>query len=400
MSGQTSNHSSLKGKQIPDLREHLLTCVLPFWEQHSIDEEHGGFITHLARGGAVTDDSEKLLVMQSRMIYSFAVGAALGGPPEWLRMAGQGVAFLFRHFRDYTNDGWYWSTNREGRPRQTEKRTYGHASAAYALAEYGRIAHDSRALAAATHTWSLVQNYLWDNEHNGAIESCDRAWNPSGKGHSMGTHLHLMEALLALNEASGGNRFWPRVRWLGDLIVERMVEPRHRCGLESFECDWACDLQANLVNYGHNLEAAWLLLRADQIEAIPSYRHTARQFLDYCLQFGLDEKQGGICSHGPLGQSATLREKIWWVQTEAMVAFLLGYIVFGDQRYWDAFRSVVDFSLRCLHDQEQGEWYASVDETGAPRSTDKGSEWKAAYHITQACCYAHEYLQEIQPEVC
>lgn len=398
MLAQTANHFKPRGDQIPDLKEHLLTRVLPFWEAYSIDREHGGFITRLARDGSLTGDSEKFLVMQTRMVYSFAAGVGLGGPSEWLNMAGQGVAFLLKHFRDYTHDGWFWSTSREGRPLQTEKRTYGHAFAVYALAEYSRIAHDSRALAAATHTWSLVHNYLWDAEHDGAIETCHRTWNPGDKSHSMGTHLHLIEALLALNEAAGGNQFWPHARALCDLVVGRMVEPRHGCGLEHFEPDWTFghDPAGNLVNYGHNLEAAWLLLRAHQVEGIPAYRDTARGFLDYCLRFGLDTRHGGVFSHGPIGQPASVREKIWWVQTEAMVAFLLGYIVFGEACYWEAFRNVVGFSLHCLHDPECGEWFTTAEEDGTPRVTDKGSDWKSAYHVTQACCYAHEYLLEIR----
>jgi mannobiose 2-epimerase len=382
--------------QIPDLKEHLLTQVLPFWERHSIDSDHGGFITHLARDGSITDSSEKFLVMQTRMIYSFAAGKALGGPQNWLSLADQGVAFLLHHFRDFQYDGWLWSVTREGRPRESAKRTYGHAFATYALSEYGRITRNSRALAAAIHTWSLIANYLWDTKHEGAIEACDRTWNPTNPAHTMGTHLHLLEALLALHEATGEGRFWTRVRGVCDLIVTHMVDRNHRCGLENFHPDWThnSDLSRNLVNYGHNLEAAWLLLRVHRIEDIPAYRDTARHFLDYSLRFGLDTRHGGVFSHGPLDQPATVREKIWWVQTEALVAFLLAYLIFEDSRYWDAFRNVADFCLRHLHDPDHGEWYASTEEDGTPTRTDKGSGWKAAYHITQACAYAHQYLSD------
>ncbi|MCJ7751141.1 MAG: AGE family epimerase/isomerase [Armatimonadetes bacterium] len=108
--------STLGEDRIPDLRDHALTCVLPFWERYGIDRDHGGFITHLARDGRITDASQKFLVGQTRMIYSFAIGTELGGPPEWLTMADQGVDFLLRHFRDFEHDGWFWSTSLEGRP--------------------------------------------------------------------------------------------------------------------------------------------------------------------------------------------------------------------------------------------------------------------------------------------
>jgi len=382
---------------IPDLRQHLLTEVLPFWAKHSIDYDCGGFITHLARDGAVTSTAEKFLVPHTRLIYSFATGAALGGPEEWLSYARQGAAFFLRHFRDVEHDGWYWSVSRKGAPRQTHKRMYGHAFAIYGLSEFARISGDSVALAAADHTWSLVTDHFWDEEHGGIIENCSRNWEPTDRDHTMGTHMHLLEALLALDEASGGQRYRAQVRQIADLMVGNMVDPQHRCGIEKFHPDWRHNtaLSRNLVNYGHNLEAAWLLLRVHRREGDQAYRDTARDFLDYVLRFGLDATHGGVFSHGPFGGAASEREKVFWVQTEALVAFLLGYLVFDDRRYWDAFRNVVTFCLRCLHDPQHGEWYPGTTEDGVPRATYKGSEWKAAYHVTQALAYADAYLSEI-----
>jgi mannobiose 2-epimerase len=383
---------------IPDLREHLLTRVLPFWAQHSIDPDHGGFITHLSREGEVTDASTKYLVMQARMIYSFTAGCALGGPKLWLSAASQGAEFLLRHFRDVQHDGWFWSVSRAGRPVETAKRMYGHAFVVYALSEYARLTRDRRALAAAVHTCSLIARHLWDEEHGGVFEACDRAWTPTERGHTMGTHLHTLEAMLAMNEAMGDHRFWPRARQVADLIVSHMVEPESGCGLESFHADWTRDIadpKRALINYGHNLEAAWLLLRVHRAEPNAVYRETARGFLDYVMQYGLDTNYGGIYSHGPLNAPATVREKIWWVQCEALPAFLLGYLEFGEERYFDAFSQTLRFSLDHLYDPVFGEWYHSAEEDGAPRDQAKGSAWKAAYHVTQALAYADGYLREV-----
>jgi mannobiose 2-epimerase len=382
---------------IPDLRQHLLTRVLPFWARHSVDRDHGGFITHLARDGAVTDPSHKFLVMQARMVYSFITGAALGGPADWRAIAQQGAGFLLRIFRDIQYDGWFWSVTRQGRPADSRKRMYGHAFTIYALAEFARIAGDSHALAAANHTWSLCAEYLWDRAHGGVIEEANRAWTPADPGHTMGTHLHTLEALLALNDAMGMNQYWSHVRRVADLIVTHMVDTSAGCAIEYFHPDWSPNAEARrgLVDYGHNLEAAWLLLRVDRLETTPAYRRVARGLLDYVLRFGLDTSYGGVFSHGPRGQPATVREKIWWVQCEALPAFLLAHLVFGDERYWNAFVNVAGFCLAHLHDPEYGEWYHSTAEDGTPRDTTKGSAWKAAYHVTQACAYGDEYLREL-----
>jgi len=383
---------------IPDLREHLLTRVLPFWAKHSIDRDHGGFITHLSREGEITDASAKFLVMQARMIYSFTTGCALGGPRLWLNAASQGVDFLLHKFRDVDHDGWFWSVARAGEPIETAKRMYGHAFVVYALAEYARITRERRALAAAVHTCALIAHHLWDEQHGGVFEACHRDWAPTDRSHTMGTHLHTLEAMLAMNEAMGDGRFWPRVGQVADLIVDRMVEPEARCGLEYFQPDWTHDTddpKRALINYGHNLEAAWLLLRVHRAEANERYRKVARGFLDYVVRYGLDTSYGGVYSHGPRDEPATVREKIWWVQCEALPAFLLGYLEFGEERYFDAFGHALHFCLDRLHDPLFGEWYHSAEEDGAARDLTKGSAWKAAYHVTQALTYADGYLREV-----
>lgn len=389
--------SHLPQADLPDLRDHALARVLPFWAAHGVDHDYGGYLTDLDCDGSLGQATEKHLVAQTRLVYSFAAGAAAGGPSEWLNLARQGAAFILRHFRDVQHDGWFWSVSRAGQPRETAKRTYGHAFVIYSLAEYARLCGDSRALAAAAHTWSLVTAHLWDEEHGGAIEACDRAWRVTDPGHTMGTHLHLLEALLSLNEAAGADRYWPRVCEVCELIVTHMIEPQHRCALEKFCPDWRHHeaLSHDLVDYGHNLEAAWLLLRVCQIEDEPRYREAARGFLDYVLRFGLDRDHGGVFSHGPLGEPASVRHKIWWVQTEALVGFLLGRLVLGDDRCWEAFLNVARFALENLHDPEHGEWYHSTQEDGTPRDRTKGSAWKAAYHITQACLHAQGYLAQL-----
>jgi len=382
----------------PDPREHLLTRVLPFWARHSVDSDYGGFITHLSRTGKAYDPSAKYLVMQTRMIYSLATGSALGGPQGWLGAAAQGVEFLLGRFRDTEHDGWFWSVTQAGAPVEMAKRMYGHAFVVFALSEYARIARDRRALAAAVHTCALCAHHFWDDAHGGVGEECGRDWSPVARGHTMGTHLHALEALLALNQAAGGNHYGAHIRTVADLVTTRMVDPDLGCGIEHFAADWMPEAEGKrgLVNYGHNLEAAWLLLRVQRADPNPVYRDTARGFLEYVFRFGLDGAHGGIFSHGPRNQPATEREKVWWVQCEALPAFLLGYLEFGDDRYFGAFRNVWDFCLKCLHDPEFGEWYPVAEENGIPREINKGGTWKAAYHVTQALAYASEYLEEMR----
>ena len=45
----------------------LLNNVIPFWEKHSIDWEHGGYFTCLDREGKVYD-TDKFIWLQNRQL--------------------------------------------------------------------------------------------------------------------------------------------------------------------------------------------------------------------------------------------------------------------------------------------------------------------------------------------
>jgi len=41
-------------------REGLLNDTVPFWLKHSVDKEHGGFITSLDRDGSIVDTAARV----------------------------------------------------------------------------------------------------------------------------------------------------------------------------------------------------------------------------------------------------------------------------------------------------------------------------------------------------
>ena len=96
-------------------RNELLQKVVPFWENHSKDEEFGGYFTCLDRQGNVFD-TDKFIWLQGREVWMFAtLYNKVEQRPEWLEMALHGARFLQEHGHD-GNLNWYFSLNREGKP--------------------------------------------------------------------------------------------------------------------------------------------------------------------------------------------------------------------------------------------------------------------------------------------
>ena len=78
----------------------LTDSVIPFWENHCVDREHGGFLICLDRNGDPYDTT-KHLWMQWRTVYMFAALAetrfAADRRERWLEIANQGFRFLVDH---------------------------------------------------------------------------------------------------------------------------------------------------------------------------------------------------------------------------------------------------------------------------------------------------------------
>ncbi len=219
-------------------RGQLLDEVIPFWEAHSIDEQFGGYWTHLLRDGARYSQGDKYLVMQTRMIYSFSIAYRLSGDAGHLRLAGHGVEFMLDLFRDLRRDGWVWSINRAGEQLDRAKRPYGLAFAVYALAEYARVSGDHTTLELAQRTWDLLDAKAWDGELGGFYHKLGEDWTPVNTTKRIDTILHDLEGLSALLAATGDGDYLQSMRRLCDVILERTWDARTGCTHEWFYRDW------------------------------------------------------------------------------------------------------------------------------------------------------------------
>ena len=75
-------------------RDGLLKDTLPFWLEHCLDLEHGGYITALDRDGTILD-TDKSVWVQGRFAWLLStLYANYEQRPEWIEAARLGVEFL------------------------------------------------------------------------------------------------------------------------------------------------------------------------------------------------------------------------------------------------------------------------------------------------------------------
>jgi N-acylglucosamine 2-epimerase len=136
-------------------KHELLTNVIPFWEQHSIDQEQGGYFTCLDREGRVYD-TDKFIWLQNRQVWVFSMlYHQLEQRPEWLEIAAHGAQFLANHGRD-AEGNWYFALDRAGQPLVQPYNIFSDCFAAMAFSKYALAAGEEWAKEVALQAYHNV----------------------------------------------------------------------------------------------------------------------------------------------------------------------------------------------------------------------------------------------------
>ena len=94
-------------------------------------------------------------------------------------MARYAYQTLLDDFWDPQYGGAFWSIRHDGRPDNTQKKTYGQAFLIYGLAEYYLLTRDIQALSLAKQLFELIETHAWDDEHAGYFEVAEQDWTLS-----------------------------------------------------------------------------------------------------------------------------------------------------------------------------------------------------------------------------
>jgi mannose/cellobiose epimerase-like protein (N-acyl-D-glucosamine 2-epimerase family) len=406
-----------------EIQNHLVSGLIPFWLARAEDKDHGGFLTNFDEQGQGTGTPEKYLNTQCRLIWTFSHLNRRQPAPEFARLARQGVDFMITHLWDTDHGGFYWKCRCDGSQLDTGKIVYGESFAIYALSEYFLGTGDRRGVDYAGRTFDLLQKHCADTRYGGYLEYLNRDWSPETPGFGGGdrktldTHMHLMESFTVLAEASQSGLHRRKLLEVVDLIAARMIDPATGCGLNQFDLAWNAvpalalkrtwnaerfgEQPANpteTTSYGHNVELAWLMRRALDTVGVPldRVRPLLRRLLDHAVKHGVDWELGGIYRDGlrATGEPLVL-EKEFWQHAEALVGFLDGYEVFGDERYLDAFECLWRFVAKYMIIHEVGEWRTLLARDGSPLDSNIGNPWKVNYHTGRAMIECTRRLERL-----
>jgi mannobiose 2-epimerase len=387
---------------------HLVDGIMAFWIEHGPDARYGGFYGALDRKGNPSPYLPKGLVQQARFLWSFSAAFKLDPQPVYQEMAERAFRFLREHFYDPARLGWYYLVSAEGLPLNRQKHLYAQSFVIYGLSEYSLAFGDEEALRLALETFGVMDRFGHDGHWGGYWESFSEEWSPisqhpdygiSGDRKTMNTHIHLLESFTNLCRACRDVSVKSRLVELIDLCANTIIDAKRRCAFQFFERDWTP--LASPASYGHDIELAWLLTEATHVGGIsnPSPMHEVSLLLARGVAGnGLDSQKGGVLHEGDQASRATGKQRVWWVQAEALVGFLNAYALSGDPTFLDAFSNVEDWVFARQVDAKYGEWHNQITPGGRYRGP-KGSLWKTPYHTARACIELVRRLNELRVQM-
>lgn len=379
--------------------ETLSADIMTFWKTHGPDPEHGGFYGKHDRRGEPVENEDKGLIQQARHLWSFSTWYARREPtPEIKAVADGTYQFIRDHFLDPKDGEYFYRVSRDGtRVIDAKKLLYAESFAIFALATYAKVFNQTEAAERALACFRSIDRRAHDATHLGYDQSGEPGWLAPGAQKDTNTHIHLLEAFTALYRQAGDATLRARLEELVRVIVTRVVQPSNYAHKEFF-ADWRIH-EKPVVSYGHDLETAWLLL--DALDALgapldPQMRQVVLSLGKHAAELGFDAQQGGYFEEGIPGGAPTKREKIWWVQAEALPGLWWLYRLGGDAAYLDRLERTLGWIETRQVDHEYGEWFWGINPDGSigPRGDHKGEEWKAEYHGLRATLFTSDWIKQ------
>lgn len=374
----------------------LLNKVIPFWLNHSKDEEFGGFFTCLDRTGKVFD-TDKFIWLQAREVWMFSsLYNNVEQKPEWLEMALHGADFLKKHAKD-TDGNWYFSLNRQGEPLIQPYNIFSDCFACMAFGQLYKATGNEEHAEIAKQTF---QNILKKSDNpKGKYNKSFPGTRPL-KGFSLPMILcnlsleieHLLDPEL--------------VKETIDTVIHEVMDVFYdeKSGLifENVNPDgsFSDSFEGRLLNPGHAIEAMWFIMDlADRLKN-KELMDKAVQILLKTLKYGWDEKYGGIFYFldvkGFPPQQLEWDQKLWWVHIETLISLIKAYHFTRNQECLQWFEKVHDYTWSHFSDSEYAEWFGYLNRQGEVLLPLKGGKWKGCFHVPRGLYQVWKTLEKLE----
>ena len=382
------------GKYIESYRKELYESVLPFWIEHSLDHEYGGYFNCLDADGTVYDTT-KHMWLQCRQVWMLSrLYNELEKNPAWLEAARLGLDFIRRCGR--TSQGRvYFSLTREGRPLFIQRKIFAECFYIIALDEFARASGEQSLQEEARELFDRVLAWRADPASLG---------RPVLEGQPAASSMaEPMMLLCVADQLSGGGNYRAPVPLMQKCLAEILlhVQTDRKLVLENVAPDGGPlpGSLGRLMNPGHAIEAGWFVLEHLGRTGDRKAAATAISMIDWSFERGWDPECEGIYyfmdSQGLPPFQLEWTMKLWWPHCEALIGLLMAYRETSEPHYLEKFERVSAYAFKHFSDARHGEWFGYLDRQGRLTHTLKGGPYKGFFHVPRMLLMCMKLLEQM-----
>jgi mannose-6-phosphate isomerase len=366
-----------------ELKTWLFDRALPLWWRVGADHERGGFHEVIGQDGLAIDRDRRARV-QARQTYVFATAGALGWDGPWRDAVEHGLSYFLTRYR--RPDGLFRTkVTADGAVVDDTAVLYDQAFALFALAMAYRVLPERGDLGVEAQKLLDRIQAAFALPQGGFLES-----SPA-QPYQSNPHMHLFEAMLAWREVDQDpdrRRAWDaQADAIADLCLTRFIDGQSGALREFFDAQWApaANPDGRIVEPGHQLEWAWLLIRWSRLRDRPDALAAARRLFEIGTGPGMDTNRGvalqqlldDFSIHDPVARL--------WPQTEWLKASLaLSAVAPADRGLADQATRAASALKLYLDTPVGGLWWDRLEPSG--RFIDEPAPASSLYHI--ACAIA------------
>lgn len=382
-------------------KKELTQNILPFWMNKMQDNEYGGFYGRIDGTEILHTRANKGAILNMRILWTFSAAYRLLKTPKYLTVAKRAFDYINTYFIDKENGGVFWELDYEGKPVNTKKQTYVQGFALYGFSEFYRATGNKKALETAKELFYLIETKCKDKNSGGYFEAFTIDWQAiedmrlsekdANEKKTMNTHLHILEPYTNLLRVWNDKNLRNAQSELINIFIEHIVNKDTFHLNLFFDENW--NIKSNIISYGHDIEACWLLLEAAETLNDEKLKEKAKII---SLKIA-DAASEGILRNGSLAyereNNHTDNERHWWVQAEAVVGFIYAYKISGNIKYKKLAENEWRYIQSDIIDKNNGEWHWSRKPDNAiNQQGDKAGFWKCPYHNSRMCMEMIEHF--------
>lgn len=371
--------------------------ILPFWQKFSCDNVFGGYIGSMDLAGVIDSKADKSAIFTARILWTFSAAYQQQKNFKDLEQAQRAYRFFRENFFDNEYQGVYQTLAYDNSVLNDEKNIVAQAYAIYGLSAYFKASKDVSALDKAYEIAKLIEINAFDKKSGSYAMACNRQWQVDNENELYRyaqVHLHLIEAYSELLSCEYNPIIATSLTAIIELFIEYMIDKDQLHVGQKYSLDW--QLVSDQKIYGHDLEAAWLLVHAAE-------KLNNDILVDKCTKLALKVIDKVIFAHedttidGQQNYNAGFKlglnfteninnNREGWIQAEAISALSWAYKTTGDDIYRHWLIGTWQYINKEIKDHQNGDWYSGRRDDGSLVSGQlKIGPWKCPYHSVRAC---------------